>query len=272
MIPAAHRAAAAARPIPRDPVFDATFAFARDPYGYLSRRSRQLDSDLFATRLLLRTTLCLTGEAGGRLFYDAERFQRRGAAPAALQKTLLGEGGVQGLDGADHADRKRLLLELLGPEDVTSLRDETTSAWREALARWQARDEIELYGEVQHVLARAVCAWAGMALAEAEVETRTRELVALFDAAGSFGPRHLLARRARQRSERWAAERIEAVRAGAEIDPARPLARIALHLGRDGERLPARIAAVELLNLLRPTVAVSVYVVFVAHALHTHPA
>jgi fatty-acid peroxygenase len=35
--------------------------------------------------------------------------------------------------------------------------------------------------------------------------------------------------------------------------------------------LPSKIAAVEVLNILRPTVAVSVYIVFLAHALHQHP-
>lgn len=39
----------------------------------------------------------------------------------------------------------------------------------------------------------------------------------------------------------------------------------------DGGDLPSRTAAVELLNVLRPTVAVSVYIVFVAHALDRFP-
>lgn len=38
-----------------------------------------------------------------------------------------------------------------------------------------------------------------------------------------------------------------------------------------GQLLSPRVATVELLNVLRPTVAVSVYLTFVAHALHQYP-
>ena len=41
--------------------------------------------------------------------------------------------------------------------------------------------------------------------------------------------------------------------------------------GPDGQMLSPRIAAVELLNILRPTVAVSVFITFTAHALHQFP-
>jgi fatty-acid peroxygenase len=62
------------------------------------------------------------------------------------------------------------------------------------------------------------------------------------------------------------------VRAGRVEPPAESaLYRIAWHREIGGELLPARVAAVELLNVLRPTVAVSVYVVFLANALHEHP-
>lgn len=41
-----------------------------------------------------------------------------------------------------------------------------------------------------------------------------------------------------------------------------------LHLGLDGQLRPARIAAVELMKVLRPAVAIRVCIVFSAHALH----
>jgi fatty-acid peroxygenase len=43
------------------------------------------------------------------------------------------------------------------------------------------------------------------------------------------------------------------------------------HRGPDGALLEPRVAAVELLNVLRPTVAVCWFVTFAAHALHLHP-
>ena len=47
---------------------------------------------------------------------------------------------------------------------------------------------------------------------------------------------------------------------------------IARFRGRDGGQLPPDMAAVELLNILRPTVAVHRYVTFAALALHQYPA
>ena len=47
---------------------------------------------------------------------------------------------------------------------------------------------------------------------------------------------------------------------------------IAEHRDRQGQLLPRRVAAVELLNVLRPVVAVDQYMAFAALALHDHPA
>ncbi|RIL00884.1 MAG: cytochrome P450 [Proteobacteria bacterium] len=258
--------------IPRDPSLEASFALKRDPYGFISERARMLGSDVFETRLLLRRTICMTGPQAARLFYDPRCFARHGAAPAALRKTLLGQGGVQTLDGDAHLHRKRLFLELLAPARVAALVRRAAHEWERAAQRWKALPRVELYAELQPLLARAVCTWAGVPLAESEVAARTRELTALFDAAGSAGWSHLQARRARARSERWAAdivERLRETRFHAAEDTA--VHRIAFHRELDGALLPPRIAAVELLNVLRPTVATSVYVVFAAHALHAHP-
>src|SRR5205085_1439092 len=109
------------------------------------------------------------------------------------------------------------------------------------------------------VLCGAVCAWAGVPLGPATLAQRTAELTALFETAGSIGPRHWSGRLARTRAERWAAETIEGIRAGRiTLPPEAPARRIAEHADGAGTRLDVRTAAVELLNLLRPTVAVSV--------------
>lgn len=121
-------------------------------------------------------------------------------------------------------------------------------------------------------MARAVCSWAGVSLPEAEVQARIRDLVLLFDAAGAVGPRHFASRRARRRLEQWLAGVIKGAREGREQCPQGcALHQIAAHRDAGGELLPIDVAAVELLNVIRPTIAVSVYVVFVAHALEVNP-
>lgn len=46
---------------------------------------------------------------------------------------------------------------------------------------------------------------------------------------------------------------------------------IAFHRDLDGNLLSQRIAAVEIINVIRPTVAVAVFMTFIAYALHEHP-
>lgn len=62
------------------------------------------------------------------------------------------------------------------------------------LRSWALMDKVVLYPELHALLTRAICAWAGVPLADSEVEVRTREIAALFDHAGSVGLRHLWSR------------------------------------------------------------------------------
>lgn len=48
--------------IPRDTGLDSTWAFLRDPYRFISTRSKFHQSPVFQTRLILQKTLCLTVE------------------------------------------------------------------------------------------------------------------------------------------------------------------------------------------------------------------
>jgi fatty-acid peroxygenase len=256
---------------PRAPGFDHTLALLADPYRWISRTARRLGTDAFATRLLLEPTVCLTGPDAARLFYDAERFERQGAMPGAVVKTLLGQGGVQGTDGEQHRRRKALLMGLMTPERIAEQVELARAEWRAAAQRWTARDQVVLYDEACEVLTRAACAWAGVPLAEAEVPLRTRQLTLLFDGAGAKGPRHLLSRLARKQANRWAAGIIDDVRAGRHHPGEHTAARaIADFRYGDGTPLPSETAGVALLNIVRPTVAVAVYVAQAAHALHVH--
>ena len=81
------------RPLPRLRVPDSSLGLLTDGYGFISNRCDRLGTDAFETRLLLRRTVCLRGEAAARLVYDRDRFERAGAAPRRMRKTLLGEGG-----------------------------------------------------------------------------------------------------------------------------------------------------------------------------------
>ena len=120
------------------PPNDATVALLKDPYRFISERCRRLGTEGGETHVLLKDTTCLKGPEACALFYDPERIKREGAMPSPIRKTLLGEGGVQGLDGEAHRHRKQLFMDLLAPERVRALGDLVGEEWTRVAAHWAA--------------------------------------------------------------------------------------------------------------------------------------
>ncbi|MER7418746.1 cytochrome P450 [Micromonospora peucetia] len=258
--------------IPTERSPDSSIAFLRDGYRFIGRRCDRHGTDIFQARLLLEPTICLRGRPAAKLFYDTERFARAGALPRRAQRTLTGHGGVQGLDGADHTDRKAMLMSIMAPTAVRHLGQLFDDEWRARVPAWEAGGPVVLYDEVAQMLTRAVCAWAGVPLANSEVDRRTAELHAMIEGPASLGPAHWRGLWGRRRGERWIGHIIDRERVGTLPTPAGSALRvIAEHRDARGRLPPRRIAAVELLNVLRPTVAVDRFVVFAALALHDHP-
>lgn len=257
---------------PRERLPDTTILFALSPYSYIARACRRHKSDVFRTRIMLKPTVCMSGPEAARLFYDPTRFKRDGAAPTRLQKTLFGQGGVQGLDGPRHAARKAMFLQLCDPAQASRLAEIFLRTWSEQVGQWADQRQITLSDQIHPVLTQAVCEWAGVPVSREQIPQLSRRLRAMYDAAGDVGPRHWMARRARSRTERWASNIIQHARDGTTALPlGSPAAALAAHGDQDAAPLPPRTAAVELLNLLRPTTAVAVSITHLAHALHEHP-
>lgn len=257
--------------IPRESEFDSTVAFAREGYHYIARRCALHGSDVFQARIMMQETLCLRGEEAARLFYDSERFERAGAVPHRLQATLFGEGAVQTLDGAAHRHRKKMFLSLMSPGGIERLKHINAEHWRLYTARWAKQREVAILDQTLELLCRSVCAWAGVPLERAGAHRTTRDFAALVESGAKIGPYHWIGRRARHRLEGWIAELIEEVRAGRFQAAEGALRDVAAHRDPDGELLDSRTAAVELINVLRPTVAVAWYITWIALALHAYP-
>ncbi|WP_010631438.1 cytochrome P450 [Sporolactobacillus vineae] len=258
--------------IPRDHGLDHSLALLREGYVFIRNRCRKLQTDIFQTRLLAQNVICMTGPEAAELFYDEERFVRKGAAPKRVQKTLFGQNGVQGLDGARHRHRKQMFMKLMSPERLQVIVDLTKKQWLETSKKWMQRDQVVLFDEVQEMLCQIACEWAGISITGQEVKNRANDLGKMVDAFGAIGPRHWQGRIARVRSEQWAGQIIEHVRKG-EMNPPESSAAYTMAWYREsnGRILDTQIAAVELLNILRPIVAIATYITFGAHALHEHP-
>jgi fatty-acid peroxygenase len=258
--------------MPRESAFDSTLALLRHPYDFIAERARRHGSDVFETRLLLRRAICMTGRDAAELICDPERFVRHDATPDRINKTLLGEGGVQSLDGEAHRVRKQMFMSLMTPENIARLTEVAETEWHLAAERWALAERVVLYDELRRLLTRAVCAWAAVPLPDDAVDRRTAQLSALFEHAGSIGLQHWRARIERRRAEAWAAYLVRRVRAGELDPPGHPaLHSVAGHREADGRLLDERVAAVELLNVLRPTVAVAVFITCAAIAIAQHP-
>ncbi|SEQ15859.1 cytochrome P450 [Streptomyces radiopugnans] len=252
---------------------DSTLSLLARGYAWLPDRMRRTTGPLVRARLLGKPTVALRGPEAVRFVYDERHVRRGPALPEPVKSTLFGHGAVHTLDGEAHRVRKAMFLSLLkSPQNIAGLVGDATAAWDEAAARWAERERVVLFDEASRVLAGAVCRWAGVPLKEAEAESAARDLVAMVDGFATLGPRHWRARSARRRREAWLASLVEAVRDGsASVPEGSVVDVVARHVDADGERLDARTAAVEILNVLRPTVAVCWFVAFAAHALHRWP-
>ena len=259
-------------PIPRDTNLDSSLALLAEGYTFISKRCQRHHSDIFETRLMLRTAICVLGAEAAAVFYQPDRFTRQGAMPITALKLLLDYGSVQLLDDEAHRWRKRMFMSLMTPASLHRLADVTEAQWRATAQTWARRDQIVLHDEAREVLCRAVCQWAGVPLREAEARYRTHQFAAMIEGAGAVGPRNWWGMMLRERAERWIRDIIERVRRGDLAAPeGSALHVIAWHRDLDGRLLDTAVVAVELINVLRPTVAVARFVTFAALALHEHP-
>ena len=237
------------------------------PWGERVRQGRAAVS----TRVLGRRAAVVGGPEGVRRFYDP-RLRRRGAFPLAVKLVLFGPGTVHGLDDAEHRLRKAMLLGVITPESVAELGERAQREWASAIEGWAGRERVVLFDEAVQVLAASVIPWAGIPTGAQELALRARQLATVLHGFAAPGRAYARAVRARWQVGRWAARLVRQARAG-EIRPPAGSALAAVAAARDarGKLLPLRTAATELLNVVRPTVAVAWFVAFAGAALHEHP-
>lgn len=257
--------------IPRYAAFDSTLALLREGYDFISRRGDRLDSDIFATRLLLKPVICMRGAAAAEFFYDGGRFTRKGAMPWTTLRLLQDRHSVQLLDDEAHRHRKAMFLSLLlDPQQIAGLCRTFRGAWLAALETWQEQDSVVLFDAANLVLTRAVADWMDLPADKDRAEL-CRELSGMIEQAGSIGPQTAIALWIRRRCEKYVRGIVRSVREGT-LSPPRgsPLGVMCLYREPDGRLLDIAATAVEIINILRPVVAVARYIMFAAMALHGH--
>ncbi|RWZ58025.1 cytochrome P450 [Halobacillus fulvus] len=258
--------------IPRAKGIDNTMNLIKEGFHFLPNQRQALNSDVFETRLIGKKAICIAGEEASKLFYDTEKFKREGAMPKPLKMSLFGDGSLHGLDGEEHRNRKRTFLSMFTPDRVEDLKKLALKHLDAKATEWQEQEEVYLFDEMQEILARAGCEWAGVPLQEEEVKQRTDEMIEMIDSFGGSLSRFREGKQARNHHEKWLGQIIKDVRKG-KLDPEPNTAAyiMAHHRETNGKKWDTRTAAVELSNSFRPLLATAYFLTFGAVAMHEHP-
>ena len=200
--------------VPHDKSLDNTIDLLKEGYLFIRNRVDKYQSDIFETHLLGQKVICMTGEESAKIFYNPELFYRKDATPKRVQKTLFGVGAIQSMDGEAHIHRKNLFMSLMTPSYQNQLAKLMMDKLLDSIKVWENKEQIILFDEVNEILCRVVCQWAGVPLKESEVKERAEDFSLMVDSFGAVGPKHWKGRRARIRTEEWIKGIIEYVRSG----------------------------------------------------------
>ncbi len=259
------------RSIPKEFWPDQTLSLLREGNTFISTRCEKHESPVFQTRLLFERTLCLSGKDAAKLFYDQSKFSRQSAAPSRLQKTLTGKKGVQGLDGKEHEQRKAMFMQLMSKQNIGRLITIFETHWRQKWESFSATDHVSLYDVCNIILMQAACEWSGISLEDGEVEKRTEEMVKMIESPASIGLTYIKGVWARKSAEKWALSLIDNYRStSTQLNQNQALSVFALQK-LNQRNLDREAAAVDLLNVIRPIVAIGRYICFATLAIHKNP-
>ncbi|MCH1868818.1 cytochrome P450 [Nocardioides sp. CFH 31398] len=214
-------------------------------------RDRRGATATYPSRLLGSRAVVVGTEEGARTFYDPAATRRADAVPAALGWLLFGRGAVHTLDHTEHAERKDLLRAQMGVEGVTRCAAEAGRLLGEILDEAGER-EVDLHDALVVAYGVAALRWAGFSLAPHVEVDLARTYARVVDGFGLRGSAYARAWVARARTDAWARLTLRAIRHGElVVAPGTPAHAIA------ASDLDERTAAVELGNLVRPTIATS---------------
>src|SRR5690625_3772276 len=172
--------------MPKEDGIDNSLSLMREGYMYISNRSHSFNSNIFKTRLLGKEAICMVGKDAAEVFYDNEKFKRHNVAPNRAIQTLFGENSVQTLDGQAHQHRKSMLMSVMTTDHLEKLTEITTKQWEFALDKWEQMNKVTFYEEIQEVMCRTACEWAGVPVQEDKIKKLSKDLGALFESAGAM--------------------------------------------------------------------------------------
>lgn len=258
--------------IPKEKGIDHTLDLIKEGYPFIQKRIKKYQSPIVISRVFGKKTIFLSGVEAAKVFYNDKYFKRQGVAPKRVQKTLFGKQAIQGLDGAEHQKRKQLFMSLLAPEYEKQLLDLCVKNLDCRSKEWEKKTSIKLFDESKKVLFLSVCEWTGVPYPKEKEEEFLEDFGYMIYSFGRIGSFYRKGKRSRKCVEHWIEQLIEDVRLGLfVVNKNTPLYQMSMCKDINGELLDLKIAARELINLLRPIIAIATYITFVAVALYEYP-
>lgn len=238
-------------------------------YTLLTELREEAGTPVAKAKLMTEEITIIYGEEAARKFYAPGNFKRSGAMPKLVLKTLFGQEGVQTLDGKKHHFRKNIFMDLMTPERMEDYHQILDRKLTEVLE--EQHGTFSMFDVARKVFFEAICEWSGINLANLEpqeVEKLSEYQISMISGTFTSPVDHVKGVEDRKKSEKWAQELIEEARK----NPVPGKENVALYAfaqatDPEGELLPVEVAAVELLNIIRPTVALTVWAALMGHAL-----
>src|SRR5690625_323242 len=107
--------------MPREEGMDNTLRLIREGYMFISNRCHSFQSNIFETRLFGKKAICMRGKEAVELFYNNDKFKRKGAIPKRVVQSFFGEDSVQTLDEKAHQHRKDMLMSAMTSDRLQQL-------------------------------------------------------------------------------------------------------------------------------------------------------
>lgn len=230
------------------------------------------NSHIFETRIMGQKAICITGKEASKIFYSPNLFQRKGVAPKRIQKTLFGINAIQGKDGLAHIKRKALFMNILSQKEEEKIGRLVKEELIKSIDKWEHMGEVVLFREISEIICYVACNWVGIYITRQDAKTKVNDFLRMIYSFASVGPKYEKGKKARKSTEKWIENIVEDVRNNKiKVGENSPLYKITFYKDTNNKLLDSKMAAIELINTIRPIVAVSTYVVFAALALHTNP-
>jgi retinoid hydroxylase len=138
------------------PLVGETLPFISDMFGFIRARTGR-HGPVFRSHILGHPTAFISGPEVCEHWLDENKIQRAGSFPAPVLQLFGGSGILPLLDGAEHRQRKELLMAAFTREALAAYFPALQRTIESALARWATGGERPLLPELKLLAIQGIC-------------------------------------------------------------------------------------------------------------------